>query len=161
MRSAKLKVKKSLTALQPNTPLLNIPRVGLLNKKTISDLYERKKHPLYRHIVRLSAFQAITLHLAAHRPNHGVASRCYFFGAYLDTLPRGFPEHPLHWFCNRTEPFHDQLCRLLPTRAIRALEKMHEKLVGDLTAVKQLSVRLAIISRSPFIHNIIAPPGVR
>lgn len=132
---------------QPNTPLLNIPRAALLNKKTILDLYERERRPLHRHIVRLSAFQAITLHLATHRPNYGVTSRCSFFGAYLDTLPKGFPEHPLYWFCSRTEEaLHGQLCGLLPTRAIRSLEKMHRKLIGDLDGVKQLSVRLVIQS---------------
>jgi hypothetical protein len=138
---------------QPNTPLLTIPCTALLNKKTILNLYEHQKRPLHRHIARLSAFQAITLHLAVHRPNHGVTSRCSFFGAYLDTLPQGFLEHPLHWFCSRTEqPLHDQLCRLLPIRAIRTLEKMHSKFIEDLGAVKRLSVRPIILARLP-VHS--------
>ena len=146
---------------QPNTPLLSIPRAALLNKKTISDLYEREKRPLHRHIIQLSAFQVITLHLAAHRPNHGVASGCSFFGAYLDTLPKNFPEHPLYWLCSQTEPLHNQLCKLLPARAIRALEKMHKKLIRDLDAVKRLSVCLATLSCLRFTHDTVAPPNVR
>jgi hypothetical protein len=124
-----------------------MPRAALLNKKTISNLYEREKRPLHRHIARLSAFQAITLHLAANRPNHGVTSRCGFFGAYLDTLPKSFPGHPLYWFCSRTgDTLHDRLCRLLPIRTIRTLEKMHKKLIEDLDAVGRLSVRIPIHS---------------
>ena len=147
---------------QPFTPLLNIPRAALLNKKTISDLYEREKYPLHRYIARLSAFQAIILHLAAHRPNHGVTSRCDFFEAYLETLPKSFHEHPFYWFCSRAEgTLHDRLCRLLPTRAIRKLEKMHRKFIEDLNAVKRISVRLCIHSVCIFIHNAVAPFSVR
>jgi hypothetical protein len=38
---------------------------------------------------------------------------------------------------------------------------MHKKLIGDLDAVKRLSVCLAILFRLPFIHINVAPLGVR
>jgi hypothetical protein len=103
--------------------------------KTLSSIYP----PLPGTAKSLTAIQMISLHLALHRPQGGLASSCTSFGPYISVLPSEFDCHLLTWIV-RKNGYGERLLQCSPVHTQTLVRKVHDRFQQDLVAVKSYMV---------------------
>ena len=129
----------------PNTPILSIPAAGLLNARTLRNIYPAI--PLEGFCSATGGFlmnatQLLSLHLAMHRPKP--ESTDPHFGPYINMCPSDFESHPLTWIVrermNNASPHERQLLSMLPPHVSEQLCGVCDRFRKDWTVAIQCLV---------------------
>ncbi|CAE6526766.1 unnamed protein product [Rhizoctonia solani] len=118
---------QDLSALET---LVSVPGRLLLNARTLSNLYPEPILPqsisaLEVNSLRLSSIQLLSLHL--YRVKRGVKD--VIFGAYIDTLPSSFSDHPIAIIQN--PEIRSLLLKLVPVSVASMLLDVEQRLKDD------------------------------